>query len=996
MSILRKFWVTSIRRQLMLGIILVHAILMSIFVFDLVNRQHEFLHEQSIGQAHSLAATLAANSISWVLANDIIGLEEVLQSQVHYPDLQYAMVLNPDGRVLGHTDNNKTGLYISDKASQVLLNSKKQQQVVVMTHKLIDVASPIYSNNEFIGWARVSLGHEKIESGLKIITRDGILYTILAIIIGALFAFFLSKSITKGLNHLVGVAENIKQGNLNVRSKLTREDEIGRLSDDFNLMLDTINEGRRNRQAIMDNTPAVVYAKDLDGRYILVNRMFTQLFGIEKEDLIGKTDFEIFPKKIAENFSNNDKAVLNSELGLELEEIAPHADGPHTYVSVKFPLKDDNNETYAVCGISTDITQRKKEEEDLRSSAQHLQLYRDQSPIATIEWNTNFEIIDWNPAAEKLFGYTLDEVKGRYFADIMLPENAVVDVEKVWKDLMAQTGGTKSINDNLTKNGNIILCEWHNTPLIDETGKVIGAASIVLDITAEHQAQQKLLHKEQEQRDILNSMIDAVITIDESGIVLTFNQAAETLFAYSADEVIGNNITLLMPEHFAKDHDQYLHQYLQTGEAHILGIGREVEAVRKDKSSFPMRLSVAELPRISEGKRRFIGSCMDLTFIKSQEEQIRRSQKMDAVGKLTGGIAHDYNNMLSVISGYSDLLVKALSENPKLSKYANEIHHAGERGAKLTKKLLAFTRKISSDTEVVKINQLILDQQHMLEKTLTVRIKLVLDLSDDVWPVKLDSGDMEDAILNMSINAMHAIESNGQLTIKTSNQKISAADALKLNVNTGDYVLLCLTDTGCGMDAKTQQQIFDPFFSTKGHQGTGLGLAQVYAFIERSNGAIKVYSEPGRGTQLNIYFPRFDESIEESVTEIVESKEHFYGKESILIVDDEPALLYLCSEFIDAEGYQVFTAENAKQALEILEKESIDLMLSDVIMPEMDGFQLAAIVQNKYPDIKIQLASGFSDDRHLKSNNDSLNKELIHKPYNSKTILKRIRELLDN
>jgi len=224
----------------MLGIILVHAVLMTIFVFDLVNRQRDFLHSQSIEQAHSLTETLATNSTSWILANDIIGLEEVLQSQRRYPGLQYAMVLNPQGRVLGHTQREKTGLYISDDISKSLLQSTTKQQTLVDSPLLIDAASPIFSNNEFIGWARVGLGQEKITAGLNIITRDGIFYTIAAILIGALFAFFMAKGITKGLKHIVDVAEGIKLGNFNIRTNLRRKDELGRLAEDFNIMLDTI------------------------------------------------------------------------------------------------------------------------------------------------------------------------------------------------------------------------------------------------------------------------------------------------------------------------------------------------------------------------------------------------------------------------------------------------------------------------------------------------------------------------------------------------------------------------------------------------------------------------------------------------------------------------------------------------------------------------------------------------------------------------------------
>ena len=385
----------------------------------------------------------------------------------------------------------------------------------------------------------------------------------------------------------------------------------------------------------------------------------------------------------------------------------------------------------------------------------------------------------------------------------------------------------------------------------------------------------------------------------------------------------------------------------------------------------------------------------DITERRQAEEGLRRSQKMDALGKLIGGIAHDYNNMLGVVLGYADLLQEALREQPKLEKYAHEIHRAGKRGAKLTKKLLAFSRHKSNEAEVLNLNTFLQDEKHLLEKTLTARIKLVLNLAENVWSVCLDSGDLEDAILNMNINAMHAIDGNGQLTIQTSNEQINIANAKLLNLEPGDYVLLSISDTGSGMDETTEERIFDPFYSTKGEEGTGLGLSQVYGFAQRSGGAIKVYSELGYGTQFVFYFPRYNETShkQQSIKEnnVVEIK----GTETILLVDDEPALLNLIREILSPHGFNVISAESVKEALNILQHESIDILISDIIMPEMDGYQLAAIVKEKYPGIKIQLASGFTDDRGKGMVDESLQQNLLLKPFNSQALLQRIRELLN-
>lgn len=625
---------------------------------------------------------------------------------------------------------------------------------------------------------------------------------------------------------------------------------------------------------------------------------------------------------------------------------------------------------------------------------------------AVITTNTSGQITNMNPVAEKLTGWLLENAMGLSLKTIF----SIIDasnrkpiagpVEKV-----IATGEIIYLSNHTTlisKDGTEYQIADSAAPIRDGDGDIQGVVLVFNDVTEQYQlrekaglAQQSLKVKEKEQRDILNSMVNAVISINENGEILSFNKAAEDLFGYNCNEIIGENVSRLMPEPYAIKHDGYLKRYIQTGEAHVIGLGREVEGLRKNVETFPMRLLAAELPKDIDGKRRFIGSCIDLTHSKQQQEQLRRSQKMDALGKLTGGIAHDYNNMLGVILGYSEIIEGIVQEQPELANYIHEIQHAGERGAKLTKKLLTFSRRESSENKIVNLNTLLQDSQLMLEKTLTVRINLVLELEKDLWQIYLDVNDLEDAILNMSINAMHAIEGNGQVTFETRNEVINEIDAQQFQMAAGEYVLLSITDTGCGMDSETKEKIFDPFYSTKGELGTGLGLSQVYGLVQRSKGNIKIYSEPGHGSRFTLYFPRYYESeIKEKQFE-GEKITDLTGHQTILIVDDEPALVRLTSHILAQQGYQVFSASNGKEALLILEKEPIDVLLSDVIMPEMDGYQLAAIVLEKYPNIKIQLASGFSDDRHLDNINSSLHQNLLHKPYHSKKLLLRIHELLN-
>jgi len=528
----------------------------------------------------------------------------------------------------------------------------------------------------------------------------------------------------------------------------------------------------------------------------------------------------------------------------------------------------------------------------------------------------------------------------------------------------------------------------------DETGELIKSFNEMVVRISNHEAMRDLAEKKLKENEknlnlILNNLSNSIITIDESSAILTFNYSAETMFGFTKNEILGESISNLIPD------ENFIQNNKDTGEEKNISDRREVNAQNKNKDIFPIRVMVSELPIDLNNKRHFIVSCQDLTLIKQQENQIRRTQKMDALGKLTGGIAHDYNNMLGVVMGYSELLKEALKDNQTLEKYASEIHRAGIRGAKLTKKLLTFSRqKQSSEASLVNLNTLLLDESDMLKKTLTVSINLTLDLADDLWSTLLDINDMEDAILNICINGMHAMDGHGHLTIHTQNEVIDDYDARALGVNGGDYVTLSITDTGCGMDDAVKDKIFDPFFSTKGDKGTGLGLSQVYGFVTQNKGNIKVYSEPGEGTQFKLYFPRhisIKKNFSQNKDLITGS---LNGHESILVVDDEEALRGLAHDILSANGYHVICASNASEALEALETEKFDLLLTDIIMPEMNGYQLVEIVKTKYPKLKILFASGFADNRHEDMSEENSSENLLAKPYNSTSLLQKVYDLL--
>ena len=660
------------------------------------------------------------------------------------------------------------------------------------------------------------------------------------------------------------------------------------------------------------------------------------------------------------------------------------------------PIRNDNGQVSQLLLEGTDIDQHKKMAEQILAEEKRRKLFREQAPMPVIEWDTDTtQLNQWNAAAEQLFGFSFKEVKDQQ-PSFLTPRQLDIDIDTILQTLTASNTNSKVISKNRTKDGRTLLCEWYNSPITDANGNMIAAMSIVRDITAEHRAQQALRHRDAEQREILDTMLDAVFTLDENGKIQTFNKAAENLLGYQADEIIGQSCWIILPEQHVDIHRHYMSSYIETKNIKFLGVSADIEGLRKDGSAFPMRMAIAPLGAMDGTKQRFIASLHDLTRFKQQEEQLRRSQKMDALGKLTGGIAHDFNNMLGVIMGYADLLQTSIKDQPKLEQYANEIFSAGQRGAQLTEKLLGFSRQKIAAAEQLSINTLLQSQQHMLAKSITPRIKLVYDLAENLWPVYLDGGDLLDAILNISINAMHAMPDGGQLSIASYNEHVSEFDAPLKGLAKGDYVLLSISDTGCGIDKETQEKIFDPFFSTKGELGTGLGLSQVYGFVERSKGSIKIYSEPEHGTHISLYFPRHhDINSRDNGKAQASTTLTLGGHETILVVDDEIALLNLSTEVLRQQGYKVIPVSSSQQALEVLESTPVNLLLSDVIMPEIDGYQLAATVQAQYPTVKIQLASGFTDNRHSDQLSTNLIDNIIQKPFKIKEVLTKIRALLD-
>ena len=395
------------------------------------------------------------------------------------------------------------------------------------------------------------------------------------------------------------------------------------------------------------------------------------------------------------------------------------------------------------------------------------------------------------------------------------------------------------------------------------------------------------------------------------------------------------------------------------------------------------------------------GIARDLTQRKELEEQLRQAQKMEAVGRLAGGIAHDFNNLLAVLMGYSELMMQRLEPGDTLHKSAQEIGKAAERAATLTRQLLAFSRKQMLAPKVLDLNVVLSEMEDLLRRLIREDVTLRVAPDNGLWHIKADRGQLEQVILNLTLNARDAMPHGGRVTIETQNVELDAAYARRRPVvQAGSYVLLAVSDTGVGMDAETQAHIFEPFFTTKEKgKGTGLGLATVYGIVKQSGGYIWVYSEMGRGTTFKVYLPRVVERVEESsrgLGAMPQVEAPVPAAETILLVEDEEGVREVAREFLEIMGYKVLETRSPADAMRIAQNHpgEIHLLLTDVVMPEMGGRDLAERLQRIRPRMKVLYMSGYTDDAIVHHGVLDADTPFLQKPFARDTLERKVREVL--
>lgn len=615
--------------------------------------------------------------------------------------------------------------------------------------------------------------------------------------------------------------------------------------------------------------------------------------------------------------------------------------------------------------------------------------------IALIDNDGKFIYI--NPAFTNITGYALEDISSgrKWFHIVSFFVEYREEIIKSQKRDVVEKCIEKTFSITC-KNGEIKEIEFRPTLLDD--GRIV---VILFDITERKRAEEALSHSEEQYRLIAENTKDLICTLDLQGNFHYVSPSFKEVLGYSPEELRDlNAFSLIHPD----DREPTMKIYQQ---ALINKEARNAEfRFRHKNGNWCVFESVGNWIFNGNGApRESVLVSRDITERKQAEEkmaalqvQLGQSQKMEAIGRLAGGIAHDFNNILAVIQGYSDLCLSGIPKENPLREDIQEITNAVKRAANLISQLLAFSRRQTMEMEVINLNPLLQNLEKMLRRVIGEDVELVTTLPDDLGRVKADPGQIEQILLNLTVNARDAMPSGGKLTIETANVTLKENNRQNHMVLTpGHYVMISITDTGLGMTQEVKERIFEPFFTTKEiGKGTGLGLSMVYGIVKQSGGHIGVDSEPGKGATFRIYLPRVDEPVVE-----VDEKEIGgppLGNETILVVEDEEEVRKLVARSLKKQGYKVLEASQGKEVFSLCEEQGgpIHLMVTDVVMPEMTGVELAKHIKQVYPEIKVLYMSGYTSDRvAVDCENVEKGIEFIQKPFTVYKLARKIREVLD-
>jgi two-component system cell cycle sensor histidine kinase/response regulator CckA len=756
-------------------------------------------------------------------------------------------------------------------------------------------------------------------------------------------------------------------------------DQRKRAEESMNKLLRAVEQARN-----------VIFMTDPEGAINYVNPAFEATYGFSKEEALGKTPRILKSGQRDQAYYKRFWQRLLAGESIREELVNKRRDGQLVNVEVSVsPVLDAQGRRAGFIAVQADITERKRAEESLRGSEQRYRslfesmlhgyaycelLFENGEPqdFVYLDVNTNFEVLTG-----------LKNVVGRRVTEVIpgIRESSPELIQVYGR--VALTGIPEKFEIYVDSLG-----IWFSISAYSpQKGYFV---ALFDNITERKRAEDTLRRSEERRRALMEHALDAVLVLSPDGTILEANRAAETLAGRPRGEQVGRSFLELLQ---AEDRDAVAGRFarmLETGYVHDSS-----SVLRPDGRTIPIEISAS---RVDVGGGPLVLAIVrDVSERRQLENQLRQSQKMEAVGQLAGGIAHDFNNLLTAILGYADLLAAQFEKGEAIGESLLEIRKAGERAASLTRQLLAFSRRQVLEPKVLEVNALIENIHNMLSRLIGEDIELQVVLQPGVGRVRADAGQLEQVIMNLAVNARDAMPQGGRLTIETADVDLDKGFAAQhATVRPGLHVMLSVSDTGVGMDTSIQSHLFEPFFTTKEKgKGTGLGLATVYGIVKQSGGSIWAYSEPGKGTTFKVYLPRVEEAPS-SVGLVPAAAVVLGGSETILIVEDEEAVRRLTRRLLEARGYRILEAGNGAEGLAAARehRDPIHLLLTDMVMPDMTGTELAARLQESRRNLRVLFMSGYTDDAVVRNGLLGPGRLFLQKPFTPDALARKVRAAL--
>ncbi|HJQ26966.1 MAG TPA: PAS domain S-box protein [Blastocatellia bacterium] len=743
---------------------------------------------------------------------------------------------------------------------------------------------------------------------------------------------------------------------------------------------------------LVENSRDLICTHDLKGRLLSVNRAAANLLGYEPGELLDRSLGDLLAPEAGEEFDRYLSLIDRDGAASGLMVVQTRL-GERRVWEYNNNLRSDGVASPVVRGMAHDITERTQTEAKLRKSEKQLAEAQQLAHVGSWEHHVTTDEVIWSDELFRIFGFEPGEIQPTYATFLeLIPEEGREKLQQMTAAAMAERTPFALHHRVIRRDGEQRILYASGRAVFNEAGDFVRMVGTAQDVTEQRRAEEALLESEQRYRSLVELSPEA-IAVHCEGKFVYMNSAGLNMFgAASPDEIIGKPVLgTVHPDY----QEIVLARIRQNGEGKQSGLMQQ-RLIRLDGK--PIEAEVTGIPTMYQSKPAVQIVIRDITEQRRLEEQLRQSQKMQAIGQLAGGVAHDFNNLLTVITGYSQMAIEGAGANDELRGDIGEIQKASERAAALTRQLLAFSRQQVLQLKVLNLNTVIADTEKMLRRLIGEHIQLITKLSPDLAQLKADPGQVEQVIMNLAVNARDAMPEGGKLIIETANVDLDDRYVREhVGARTGPHVMLAVTDTGTGMDKATMSRIFEPFFTTKEiGKGTGLGLSTVFGIVKQSGGNIWVYSEPGSGTTFKIYLPSLHAADDSSPAKA--DKLLPRGSETVLLVEDEAALRVLAARALRKQGYNVLEASNGEEALQVAQGRAgmpLDVVVTDVIMPQMGGKPLALLVQGMRPDTKVLFMSGYTNDAILHQGVLEEGAAFLQKPFTPDALVRKIHEVLN-